>query len=404
MAGKRPNGHGSIYKDPTRPRSPWVFERDLRLADGSVRRVKVRAATRTLVMRRMNERERELAATHPNAEEMTLDEYLTTWLASKKPVVRGSTYRGYEQDVRLHVRPLIGPKALSAVGPMDVQAVVGAVSATGALVMADRVRRTLKQALKNAVDMHLLSANPADRVRPVKRPEPVRGVWTEEEGERFLGHAMRRGQDWHALFTLALATGMRKGELLALRWIDVTPDRVHVRRTYSPHTPGGFSGPKTRHGLRSIPITASTRTVLEKLLIWSPESELVFPRWDGGVLDPRTVSAEFTRLCVAASVPRIRFHDMRRTFTTWQFANGAEPKTVQRMLGHSTPTLTLSVYADVLDERERTAALEVRGSNAGSDASERAGTSVNAGRARRRVPRRSRSSGARGPDGGGADS
>jgi integrase len=367
-----------------------VFEKDVRLADGSVRRVKARAGTRALVLRRMLERERELASTHPSAEELTLDEFLTRWLASKRPVVRGSTYRGYEQDVRLHVRPIAGPKALSRVGPMDVQAVVSAVAATGKLVMADRVRRTLKQALGHAVGMGLLVGNPADRVRPVKRPDPERGVWTEDEGERFLARALERGLDWHALFTLALATGMRKGELLALRWVDVTPDRVHVRRTFSPHTPGGFSSPKTRHGLRSIPITAGTRAVLEKHLIWSPASELVFPRWDGGVLDPRTVSAEFARLCVEARVPRIRFHDLRRTFTTWQFSRGQDPKTVQRMLGHATPALTLSVYADVLDERERSAALEVRGSNAGSNAGERGGTGANVGRARRRAPRRSR--------------
>jgi integrase len=404
VAGKRPNGHGTIYRDASRPKSPWVFERDLRLADGSVRRVKVRAATRTLALQKMSNREKALASTHPRAEQRTIGEFLTTWLAHKRPTVRGSTYRGYEQDVRLHVLPLIGPKPLASVGPMDVQAVVNAVSASGALVMADRVRRTLKQALRHAVDMDLLAVNPADRVAPVRRPDPVRGVWTPEEGERFLEEAMRRGRAWHALWTLALATGMRKGELLALRRSDVLPDRVHVRRTFSPYSPGGFTSPKTRHGLRTIPISPGTWRVLEAHFASCPASDLVFPRWDGGVLDPTSVSAEFRATAAASGVRAIRVHDLRRTFTTWQFAGGAEPKRVQRLLGHATPVLTLAVYADVLEEGERGSALEVRGSNAGGDAAALGGTGVDASMGRKRMPRRSRASVAALVDSGDADS
>lgn len=390
MAGKRPNGQGTIYRDASRPSSPWVFERDLRLADGSWRRVKVRAKTRTLALRRMAERECELAVTHPDAEGQTLSEFLAAWLEYKRPAVRGATHRGYKQDVRLYIDPISGPKPLSQIGPMDVQAVVSAVAAGGALVMADRVRRTFKQALGHAVQMNLLVSNPADRVKPVKRPEPKRGVWTPEEGERFLRESKKRGQGWHALFTLALATGMRKGELLALRWSDVLPDRVHVRRTYSPYAEGGFSPPKTKNGVRTIPITASTRSVLDRHLLAAPKSELVFPRWDGGVLDPTSVSAEFRATAKAAKVPAIRVQDLRRTFTTWQFASGAEPKRVQRLLGHATPTLTLSVYADVLEQGEQGSALDVRGSNAGGDAGTRGVTPEDAKVPRRRVPRRGR--------------
>lgn len=392
MAGKRPNGQGTLYKDKSRARAPWVFEKDAPRADGSVQRLKVRGRTQAEVLKRMAEREREAALTNPASDELTFEAFLDRWLAFKKPLVRASTHRGYKQDVELYIKPVIGPKPLGRVGVVDVQAVVTTVASRGTLTAADRARRTMKQALGQAVKWNMLAFNPCDRLDPVRRPEPKRSVWSHDQGERFLRAAAGAGTSWHALFTLALATGLRKGELLGLRWKDVTTERVFVRQAYTQYGDEQFTPPKTRQSVRSVPITDSTRAALERHRTTAPKSDLdlVFPRWDGGPLDPRTVTAELHRLCDDAKVPRIRFHDLRRTFTTWQFAAGQEPKTVQRLLGHATPSLTLSVYADVLEERERVSALEVPGSNVGGNADELARMQADAKRVRRRMPKRSR--------------
>ena len=397
MAGQRPNRPGTRYKDRSRKNTQWVFEKDVRRVDGSAHRIKVRGRTQAEVIARMAERERELAASNPVADELTLEAFLERWLAFKEPHVRASTLRGYRHDVRRHVVPVIGPKPLARVGAADVQEVVTRVAAAGKFNAADSVRRTLKQALGHAVRWDLIVANPCDRVDPVRRPEPTRSVWTHEQARKFMVAAARAGSSWHALFMLALATGLRKGELLALRWADVTPDRVHVRRAFTPYGPERFTQPKTRQSIRSVPIAESTWAVLEAHREAAPASELVFSRWDGTVLDPRTVSSEMKRICEDAKVPAIRFHDLRRTFTTWQFVAGQEPRTVQRLLGHATPALTLAVYADVLEERERASALEVPGSNAGGNAGAPGGTGGDAKRVRRRMPRRS----GRGKSGGG---
>lgn len=368
-----------------------MFEKDAPRADGSVQRLKVRGRTQAEVLKRMRDREREAALTNPQSDELTFEAYLDRWLAFKKPLVRASTFRGYKQDVDLYIRPVIGPKALGRVGVVDVQAVVTAIASRGKLTAADRARRTMKQALGQAVKWNLLAVNPCDRLDPVRKPEPKRSVWSHAQGELFLRAAAAAGTSWHALFTLALATGLRKGEVLGLRWVDVTTDRVFVRQAYTQYGDEPFTPPKTRQSVRSVPITPSTYAALERHRAAAPESELglVFPRWDGGPLDPRTVTSELHRLCDELGLVRIRFHDLRRTFTTWQFAAGQEPKTVQRLLGHATPTLTLAVYADVLEERERVSALEVPGSDVGGDADELAQMQADAKRVRRRMPKRS---------------
>lgn len=356
--GRRVNGEGALYKDLTRPKQPWTMVKDVRLADGSVRAVKVRGRTQADAVEKMAKRESDLTTSVDSTS--TLGEFMRDWLRTKRPLVRASTYRGYEQDFRLYIDPHVGPKRLDRVTTRDVQGLVSRIAADRKFTTADRVRRTMKTAMNQALAWGLIAANPAKQVPAVKRPKPNRGAWSFKDAQAFIEAAEKHGPAWHALFVLALATGLRKGELLALRWTDIQAGRVFVSRSYTPYGPDRYVEPKTPQGHRSIPITDSTMSVLTKHRIGAT-SELVFPAPKGGPMNPRRPNVMLGLIAQEANVPAIRFHDLRRTFTTWQVASGRDPKTVQKLLGQATPGLALQIYADSMDEKETKSAFDVPG-------------------------------------------
>lgn len=344
MAGRRGNGEGTLYRDKTRKGRPWVFERRVTLPDGSSRRVKTRGKSQAAAIQRMEARVAELTrAADPT---LTAEAYFAAWLEHKRPLVKGSTMRGYEQDVRLYLAPMLGPKPLGRVTAWDVQAVVDSITSAGRLVMADRVRRTMRQALDHAVLTGVLASNPALHVKKVKAPPPTRASWTREQAREFITAARGLGPEWVALFVTAVTTGVRKGELIALRRTDLKGNMLTVVRAHTPYGAQPFSPPKSKAGRRTVPILPEVRAMLEAHIEASPASELLFPSWDGGPLNPRTISTRFNQAIAAAGVPRIRFHDLRRTYATWLLKDGVDMKVAQRQLGHAGPMLLLQVYAD----------------------------------------------------------
>lgn len=342
MAGRRGNGEGSLYKDSKR--KGWVFEQRVTLPDGSTRRIKSRGKSQAAAINRMRVRVQELSRVSDPT--ITVETFMTGWLAHKKPLVKGATYRGYEQDSRLYIVPMLGPKPLSRVTAWDVQAVIDTITADGRLVMADRVRRTFRQALDHAEMGGLIDRNPAAKVKRVKPPPPNRGSWTREQARAFIEAAHQLGPEWVALFVTAVTTGMRKGELIALRRIDLLGDTLRVARSHTPYGDKLFDAPKSRAGKRRVPILPEVRAMLEAHILRSPDSELLFPSWDGGPLNPRTITTRFDAAITASGAPRIRFHDLRRTYATWMLKDGVDMKVAQRQLGHAGPMLLLEVYAD----------------------------------------------------------
>jgi integrase len=180
---------------------------------------------------------------------------------------------------------------------------------------------------------------------------------------------------------LGFGTGLRRGELLALRWqdVDVEVGLVHVRQTLARVRTHGapdrgkrtrliFQEPKTEESRRTIPVPTDIMDVLkrhkarqaqEKLLMGEAYTDhgLVFCWADGRPLDPEDFRKRFVRLCKAAGLPPIRFHDARHTFATLMLELGESPKTVQTMLDHATITITLDIYSHVsLDLEKRAAA------------------------------------------------
>jgi integrase len=184
-------------------------------------------------------------------------------------------------------------------------------------------------------------------------------VLTSEQVERLLDVA--RGDRFEALFYLAVTTGMRRGELLGLKWEDVNLDRgtIQVRRSVSV-VRGGliFVPPKSAKGKRNIALTSRVVKVLkehqvvqdkERLRADWQENGLIFPTIVGTPMYPhRLVQRYFKKLLRKADLPNVRFHDLRHTCATLLLTKGVHPKIVQEMLGHSSIIITLDTYSHVL--------------------------------------------------------
>jgi integrase len=308
----------------------------------------------------------------------TLREYATRWLERRDPAtapsgrtrLAPSTYEAYRINLRLHVLPRLGERTLSSLRTEDVDRLVAALEAEGKA--AGTVRNVivpLRKLLADAVRQGLLMANPASRADlppaqdfagkeiPQTHIEAIRSALVElAPAEPF-----RNGSDlfYVHLFDVALGTGLRLGELRALRFGDVDRDRrlIRVERAYSLRE---LKRPKTDAGVRSVPLFASVDAALRVLAARELERgryaphELVFATVRGTPLHPpnfyRRVWQPALRNAGLAG-EGYRFHDLRHTCVSRLVAAGADVKLVQAVAGHSNPLITLKRYSHLLDAR-----------------------------------------------------
>lgn len=299
----------------------------------------------------------------------TVAEYLTHWLTVIEPTIRPSSHRRFSEVVNGRIIPALGSQKLSAVSPVHVQELyadclkAGLSSTTVALY-----HNVLHRALDQAVKWRMLQRNVCDAVDPPRESNPEMKTWTAEQARSFL--RLSAEDDLAALWLLALNTGIRRGELLALRWQDIDFERgaLAIRRTLTQGTDGlTFGEPKSKAGRRSLALpdvcidALRTHRVkqLEKRLsigaVWI-DTDLVFERGDGTLLHPNTLLRAFFRLTATAGLTRIRFHDLRHTAATLMLANGEHPKIVQERLGHADISMTLNRYSHVTMDMQRDAA------------------------------------------------
>jgi integrase len=303
------------------------------------------------------------------AKKLTLSQYLARWYPSLEGAVRPSTQRRYQDVLTQHVEPMLGTKNLSKLTPLEVQALYAEKLSAGlSPTTVALIHNILHRALKQAVRWGLLTRNVTEAVTPPREAKLEYVTWNEQQVREFL--VVSDGDEWAALWRLALTTGMRRGEILGLRWEDVDLDKgvLSVRRTLSRGTGGTYTygTPKTTTGKRSIALTRSAvdslkahrrRQVEDRLK--SPiykDEDLVFADSIGEPLHPNSLAYRFNKLIARAGVPRIRFHDLRHTSATLMLANGEHPKIVQERLGHADISMTLNRYSHVTMDMQRLAA------------------------------------------------
>lgn len=315
-------------------------------------------------MRTLAARERTLRRADPAAETMTLWEFLERWLASKAGGWKPRTLREY-RDVLTKVRDAIGDIPLTRVRPIHIQEVIDTEVRAERYGAAVNLRRYLRQAFRQAERWELLEVSPARNIGPVDRPPVKRGVFQPHEVRVFLEVAEHRFPGYYPLFYTAVFAGLRLGELLALPWGNVSEAEVRVDRAYDPDA--GHGATKTPAGTRTVPITRAVYDVIAS----RHGKTLAFPSAAGTMRSPRNTSRAFARVIaitherdddgeykMPTRLPRIRFHDLRRTAATLWAMQGATPKMIQKFLGHTTPHLALAIYTDVMDEQLAGAALD----------------------------------------------
>jgi integrase len=358
--GRRGNGEGTITR---RKDGRWEARYYVPTVNGTKRKTiygKTQAEVRDKLTRALSDR---IDGIVYDDENMTVEEYLDVWLkGSVYSSVRRSTYDRDSNLVNNHIKPILGGLKLKKLNSAHVQSFYrdrldAGLSASTVLKMHDILRRGLAQATK----WHLVPKNVADVVKP-PRPVPKEMVALSADETRRLLEAAG-GDRLEALYVLAVHTGMRQGELLALRWQDVDLENgvVTVRRTLTRN--GGkvvFGEPKTNKSRRSICLTPQAVDALRAHLDRQlqdmeilgdryQDQGLVFTTDTGAPINPSNLrQRSFAQLLKRAGLPHMRFHDLRHTCATLLLSRGVHPKFVQELLGHATIAITLDTYSHVM--------------------------------------------------------
>lgn len=332
--------------------------------------------------------------TYLEPDRMTLAEYLTdTWLPTVRNEIRFSTYDSYRRNIEIHVVPALGDARLQAVRPIDLTRFYtdllesGRRDGRGGLSAKSvrNIHQVLRKAFDDAVGLLYLRSNPAVGAKP---PKPSRAAsasiqyWTTGELLLFLD-ANGDHHQW-SLWYVAANSGMRRGELLGLRWRDVDLDARWLSVRNSIISVGyeiTTSDPKTARGERTIDLDRRTvevlrahrdrqRTVRQDVGAGYHDQDLVFCRPDGTPNQPDLVTQAFDRRVARTDVPRIRFHDLRHTHATIMLMAGIPPKVVSERLGHASVAFTMDVYGHVIPGMQATAASTFADQVFGSEGSE----------------------------------
>jgi integrase len=352
-ARRRGKGEGSIYQRASDGR--WVAA--LIMEDGRrvVRRASSRkdAATKLELLLKARAQGQTLAADRSTAA------FLTEWLAVVKNTVGVGTFERYEQYIRVHAIPALGRVRLGRLTPQHFQRLYQEKLAAGlSPTTVNHLHTVLHGAFAEAVRWGLVPRNVVALVRPPRKAHVEVVALTVKEARALLAAAA--GTRFEVLFVLALKTGMRRGELLALHWGDVDLDKgvLQIRGTLRRTREGLRIGtPKTAASRRKIVLSSSSVVALRRHRARQQEERqaagglwqdfgLVFPNTLGRPMEPRCLLSDVYRpLLERAGLPPVTFHTLRHTAATLLLAEGEHPKVVQELLGHAQVSITLDRYS-----------------------------------------------------------
>ena len=305
--------------------------------------------------------------------EVTLNEFLDRWLeTAAKPKLREKSYRSYEGLLQRYIRPMLGERILSAITPLDVQA--------ACQQMIDRrlsprtVRYAysiLRSGIRQAIRWRLLIQDPTDGAQLPRLGRREMHVLNSEQSRIFLEAALKT--HYGPVFAVALTTGMRPSEYLALQWSDIDWDRgtVSVVRTLE-KVKGSwrFADTKRDRSRRVIKLQERVLEMLKRMQARtsqrfkcdSPDAaHLVFTTANGRLINSDKLAKRFKTILREFGLPAIRLYDLRHTAATLALSAGVPPKVVAEQLGHASAAFTLDVYSHLLPHMQQEAAARVEG-------------------------------------------
>lgn len=312
---------------------------------------------------------------------LTLGDFLDCWERDWAATnVSPKTLERYKELTRCHARPHLGAMKLRKLKPVNFAELYAKLLCEGrspdvglSARTVGHVHRVLHRALGHAVQWSLLTASPIAGIDPPKVESTEIEILTEDQVRTVI--AKLRGHALYPMVVTGLATGMRRGELLALRWKDVDLDggKVRVEQSLEQTKTAGlrFKSPKTKHGCRAIALPASVVSELRAHrkaqlelrlragLGRAPDDALVFGHWNGEPRSPNATTKEWIRLVASLNLPRVTLHALRHTHASQLIASGMDVLTISRRLGHGSPMITLGVYGHLFSNSDDRAAAVV---------------------------------------------
>lgn len=309
-----------------------------------------------------------------NTKKMKFSEYLDYWI---KEVCENklsiTTIDGYKQNIEKHIKPYLGNLELDKIMPLHLQNFYtdklknGKLNGKGGLSNKSVVtlHRIIHRALEQAVKWQLIIRNVADSVEPPK-PKKYKANFLDEKQTNILIEKAKKS-DIYIPIMIAVYTGMRRGEILGLKWENVNFNKGYIsveQALYSTSNGLEFSSPKTDKSIRKIAIPKTLINELKKHKIKQAKNKLklgsvyqennvVCCNENGSLINPKSFSRKFHTLLKVNKLPIIRFHDLRHSHASLLVKLGVQPKVISERLGHSNINITMDLYSHVYEETDK---------------------------------------------------
>ena len=390
MAKKRGAGEGNVYQ---RSDGRWEARISLGWANGKRIRKSYFGATQAAVEAELLKARTAQAQGLPVViERQTVEEYMTDWLEiTLKPRAKARSFESFSTIARLHIFPMLGRIQLSKLTPQAIQRLLAEKSKPVKDEQGDvktrrlspqtigNIRTVMRSAFAQAVKFNLITRNPAALVDVPRIPRKQVATFTCEQARQFLDKAA--GERYEAIFVLAITLGMRRGEILGLRWCDVNLETRTLRINQSLQrlrTDSEERGKKseliatetkTDGSRRSLALPDSVvrtlkshkaRQAQQQLAAgaeWRNATGLVFTNASGRPIEPILLHRDFKALLEKAGLPvTMKFHSLRHSAASLLLSQGVSPRVIMELLGHSSISVTMNVYAHVMPTMMREAA------------------------------------------------
>lgn len=410
---QRRHGEGTVseWAKSKSPATKYQASIRIQLPDGSKKRIVTYGPTPRAALQKRKAKVAAALESHMPGNKLTLRQYAAKWLQHVRdhggPSQAGasdSTVADYAKTLNLHVLPYLGDHTLDQITPGDVQELQKRIrehvskprklkdgtmstSRPSGRTTANKARKVLLAMYNLAMQQGDVTSNPVQATRGTGTTVRKERLWTPDEVQKVL-HVMRtgeilnpelsktrnkhdgKGESWYStLVYVALSMGLRRGELCALKWGDIRDGKLHIERSYSQAGRTWRVGPpKTPESYRALPIGPNVQTALdehkerlqrhaEKTKRTWVKNDWIFPSMEGTLIQPPNLGRRLNEYADKAGVPRIRFHTLRKIFTTEFLRAGGSPKQAQYWLGHATSKLVMEVYAGIQEELDMRAAI-----------------------------------------------
>ena len=357
MAKRRESGEGTISK-----LKNGTFMGKIQLGykdDGTPNRKSVYGKTKSEVIQKIQE----LALTKANGikqpSSMSLAQWMRFWLKNFKQLkLKPKTYEVYEIQIRHNILPSLGDILLKDLNSLQIQQYINEKSQNLSPATVRKQYNILSSALEKAVANELILKNPCRHIElPVLEQKEIK-AFTFDEENKFIETS--KYDKLHILFVVALDSGLRLGELLALTWGDIDLDKAEInvnknliqvkdyeRKSKCKNILKIQDNPKTKSSIRKVPIPQRALKLLKELKS-KTNSIMVFVTRTGNYLNPRNVERSFVRMATEAGITNCNFHSLRHTYATRLFELGIPVNIVSKLLGHAKTSITTDIYISVM--------------------------------------------------------